>query len=272
MVLLTGKRIGIHLNEYVNYLEREGDLRDTSQHVYAHAVGNYLSLTGDNALSPKFAQAYIDMLVKEGKSPSTVNLRANALLSLFKWKGIKLEVKCPSIKARKPEYLSSEEIGRVIGACKTQLEKTLVFCLYDMALRISELLSVTYSDIDWRSKTVCVTRKGGRIQDVNISQKAIEELKKYISLCDYGHRDPAQKIFSAVNYYYAWRIMKSIGKRAGVHLHPHVFRHSRAIHMLKDGAKPYVVQQHLGHKSISTTMDIYGMFMAGDLRESIPSW
>jgi site-specific recombinase XerD len=68
-------------------------------------------------------------------------------------------------------------------------------------------------------------------------------------------------------------MLKDLGKRANINnMHPHILRHSRAIAMLRGGAKPFVVQQHLGHKSITTTMNIYGMFMASDLKAEIPQW
>jgi len=245
-----------------------GKVSKSTLRVYVNALEQFFASMNGNILTPEFAQEYINSLTKQGKAASTVSLKAHAIMNFFKMKKMKVHLDCPAIKMKKPEYLKQPEIDRVIGACRTQLEKTIVVMLYDTAVRISELLNLTLDDIDLVNKTITVTRKGGRIQEVNVSDKALKELKNWLNV----RQSISKKVFVDLEYYTAWVLIKNIGKRAGVPLHPHELRHSRAIQMLKSGAKPYVVGQHLGHKSITVTMDIYGAFMATDLREEIPDW
>lgn len=254
------------LSEYREYIA--GRVSPLTAKVYVEAVSALFKHMNGDLLTPKLAQGYIDTITKSGLSPSTVNLRANAIMSLFRWKGVKLHLDCPSVKIKPPEYLKAPELEKVIASCQTQLEKTLVVVLYDSAVRISELLNIDIDAIEWKLKTITVKRKGGRIQDVNVTDKGMLELKNWMKT----RRTSSSRVFGDLTYYHTWIILKDVGKRAGVKVHPHIFRHSRAIAMLKAGVKPYIVQQHLGHKSITTTMDIYGMFMAQDLRAEIPEW
>lgn len=246
-----------------------GRVSDSTLRVYAHALELFFASANGRALTPKLAQEYLDSLTKLGKSPSTVGLRGHAIMSYFKYKKVDVHLDCPSIKTKKPEYLRPPEIIRVIKACRTQLERIIIIMLYDTAVRISELLNLTIDSIDWQSKTISVIRKGGRETEVNVSNMALRELRSWLNV----RQSTSKRVFLDLSYYAVWGIVKAIGKRAGfTNLHPHIFRHSRAINMLKSGARPYVVQQHLNHKSIATTMDIYAAFLASDLREDIPEW
>lgn len=253
--------------QYAEYMQ--GRVSNSTLQMYVYALKQFFASVNGDALTPELAQAYIDLLTKLGKSPSTVGLRAHAIMSFFRWRKTEVHLDCPSIKVNKPEYLKPPEIDRVIKACHTQLEKTIVVMLYDSAVRISELLNLTTDNIDWDNKTISVVRKGGRETEVNVSDKALKELKNWIDI----RHSTSKRVFLDLDYYTVWGIVKDIGKRVGImNVHPHIFRHSRAISMLKSGAKPHIVQQHLGHRSIATTLDIYGAFLAADLRGEIPEW
>jgi len=255
------------LNQFTE--DMQGRVSNSTLRIYVYALKQFFTSINGGALTPELAQTYVNLLTKSGKSPSTVGLRAHAIMSFFRWKKMDVHLDCPSIKVKKPEYLKPHEVDKAIRACRTQLESTIIVMLYDTAVRISELLNLMIEDIDWASKTITVTRKGGRQQEVNVSTKALKELRNWLNM----RQSASKRVFLDLDYYTVWCIMKNIGKRAGItNIHPHIFRHSRAISMLKSGVRPYVVQQHLGHRSIATTLDIYGAFLAVDLREEIPEW
>jgi integrase len=255
------------LEQYMDYMQ--GRVSDSTLLQYAYDLKRYFRQTDGNSMTPEFAQRYVDGLTKEGKAPSTVSSRAHAIMSFFRWKKMDVRLDCPSIHVKMPSYLKPREIQVVIKACTTQLEVTLVVMLYDTAVRISELLNLLLEDVDWDNKTITVVRKGGRQTEVNVSDKALVELKRWLAV----RKGSSEKVFLDLDYYTAWGIIKRIGKRAGIDtIHPHIFRHSRAIQMLRAGTPMNVVSQHLGHKSIKTTIDIYGQFMTPDLREQIAPW
>ena len=214
------------------------------------------------------AQSYIDSLAKAGKAPSTISTRAHAIMRYFKWKGITVRLDCPTIRIGEPEYLSMKEFETVLKACESSLEKVLVVVLFDTAIRISELLNLDMADIDRENGLIGVTRKGGRLEMVNISDKALAELDAWVEV----RKSKSKRVFMDLEYYDAWRIIKKLGKKTGIKMHPHILRHSRAIQMLMNGATLHDVQLHLGHKSSVTTANIYGRFKAIDTKSRIPSW
>ncbi len=236
--------------------------------VYTHAIKLWFVYLDGDKPSQYSAQAYVDSLRRAGKAASTISLRANAIMRLFKWQGKPIVLDCPTIRLGEPEYLVLEEIERLLATTTTVLEETLIIVLFDTAVRISELLNIELSDINWTGKYISVIRKGGRREEVNISDKALEALSTWLDV----RQTESKKVFMDLSYYDAWLIIKIAGKRAGLKLHPHIFRHSRAIHMLMNGADMRIVKEHLGHTNIATTYNIYGRFKAVHLKELVPAW
>ncbi len=235
--------------------------------VYIDALRHWFaSLNGTNP-SPKAAQAYVDTMAKK-KSASTVGVRAHAIMRYFRWKNVQVRLDCPTIRLGEIEYLTPPELDKVLAASTTVLERTLVVVLFDTAVRISELLNIELDDIDWDNGLISVIRKGGMKEEVNISSKGLAALEEWLD----ARSSKSKRVFMGLVYYDAWTTVKAIGKRAGIPLHPHIFRHSRAVQLLRGGAQPHVVQRHLGHKSITTTMNIYGRFTAADLKEVLVPW
>jgi len=239
--------------------------------VYTHAVTHYLASLDGNVQSRRTAQTYLDSLTANGKSPSTVALRAHAITAWFAYKGESVSLNSPTIRLGEPKYLVYDDVLRLLANCETLLEKVLITMLFDTAVRISELLNLETRLIDHENNTITVVRKGGRRSEINMSNKAVVVLDEWLARLQ-ASNIRSDRVFPGVSYWMAWFTVKRAGMRCGLTVTPHVLRHSRAIQMLKSGAHLYVVSQHLGHKSISTTADIYGQFAAADLRPLIPKW
>ena len=254
------------INQFRDYLLSR--LQKGTVDTYVYALESWFSSSNGDGLTPAYAQKYIDELSRQKKSPSTVSTKAHAIMRWFRWKGQDVRLDCPTIRLGEPEYLSMKEVNRIIDSCQTQLEKTLVVVLFDTAVRISELINLIIEDIDQEGSFISVVRKGGKREEVNISEKGMLELKKWLRV----RKSNKSRVFMNIQYYDAWRLIKKVGTRVGIKLHPHMFRHSRAIQMLIAGSPLHDVQMHLGHKSIATTANIYGRFKAVDLKNRIPSW
>ncbi len=246
----------------------QGRVSDSTLHSYVQNLQHFFNTLGEYELSPRLAQIYLDELKRAGKSPSTVSVRGYAIMNYFKSIGQTVHLDCPSIQFKTPDYRSVEDIQKIIDHCHTQLERTLVVVLFDTAVRISELLNLKVSDVDFKNKMITVVRKGGRHQEVNISDKGLTELRKWLNM-RYGNDE---SVFQNLGYQSARKLIMAVGRRAGVDIHAHLFRHSRAISMLRSGVALNIVSQHLGHASITTTNDIYGQFTAIHLKEQIPAW
>ena len=240
----------------------------TTHKVYMYAIKLWFNSLNGNKPSQATAQAYIDRITKEGKSASTASLRGHAIMRWFRWKGKPITLDCPTIRIGEPHYLVMDQIDKLLAVCTTVLERTFIIVLFDTAVRISELLNLELDDIYWAKGLITVTRKGGRKEEVNISDKAADVLREWLDV----RASKSKRVFMDISYYDAWTILKAVGRRAGIKVHPHIFRHSRAIHMLRSGASVYTVKDHLGHKNIATTINIYGRFMAVHLKELIPTW
>lgn len=239
--------------------------KSDSAHSTASITSNTVKLNG--LLNAKTAQAYINMLTNSGKATNTVATRGHAIMRYLKWKGVNSRLDIPTITMKQPEYLTFEQFENVLANCNTPLEEAVITVLFDTAIRINELLNLETKQINYKDGIITVVRKGGRTDEVNISDKALTAIKKWLASRKYS----SSKIFN-IEYHTVWKLVKKIGKRAGINLHPHMLRHSRARHMLSLGTPPHIVQQHLGHRNISTTLNVYGRFTAGQIKKDIPEW
>jgi integrase/recombinase XerD len=253
------------LIEFNDYLEKRRTSEGTRK-LYIDDLEHWLDSAYSDDLTQAGAQAYIDSLTR--LSPATIAIIVHAIMKWFKWQGKPIELDSPKVRQSDPQYLTVDEFSLVLDKCVGQLEKTMLVVLFDSGVRISELINLKLSDVDYTAKTIRVTRKGGKVDVVNVSDRALNELSLWIETRNID----SERIFGEMDYYTAWGIFKTIGRRIGKNLHPHMLRHSRAIQMLIAGAPMHVVQQHLGHLNIATTANIYGKFTAGDLRKQIPDW
>lgn len=259
-------RVDKSLAGFRKYLEDR--VQPGTTRVYIHALGLYFQSLDGRDPDKESAQAYVDHLALRGYAPSTISTRAHAIMRWFRWKGDSIYLDCPTIRIGEPSYLSMEQVKKAISYCNTLLERVLVIVLFDTAVRVSELLNIGLDNIDWDNGFISVVRKGGRREEVNISDKAMKALKEWID----GRSSRSKRVFMDLQYMDAWNIINNIGRRSGMKLHPHIFRHSRAVQMLMSGATLHDVQMHLGHSNITTTANIYGRFKAIDLKSRVPSW
>lgn len=253
------------LERFRRYLESR--VQPGTVHAYTYALGKWFDRLDGNKPTQQTAQDYVDLIAKT-KSASTANLRAHAIMRYFRWKGESIRLDCPTVRIGDIKYLSMEQFDKVLAACETEIEHVLVVVLFDTAVRISELLGITLDDVNWEHGLISVVRKGGRKQEVNISSKGLSALRSWLN----ARESKSKEVFMGLDYYNAWGIIKGIGKRTGIDLRPHIFRHTRAIQMLMSGADLHDVQGHLGHANITTTANIYGRFRALDLKSKIPKW
>ena len=256
----------INVGEYASYLE--GRTRPNTSITYVTAIQEYNAFLDGRLPTRGNAQEFIDFLASHDKAPNTLVVKANAIRRWFRWKGqpIELDVITPHIAP--PKYVTEDELQHLISLCQSPLETALIVGMFDTGCRVSEWINITTHDIDWEQGLVKVTRKGGRVTWVNISEPCAQALEAWLNL----RKSANERVFNDLDPWMAWKIVKDVGQRAGIDLHPHMLRHSRAVQMLMAGADPYVVQQHLSHVNISTTMDIYGQLLPTHLKKKIPAW
>ncbi|HYF75474.1 MAG TPA: site-specific tyrosine recombinase/integron integrase [Candidatus Nitrosocosmicus sp.] len=198
----------------------------------------------------------------------TIKTKFSILKSFFKWlliedyitKDPTVKIKQPKGDKRIPKALTEDELEQVRECCETTRQKALIETLYATGCRLSEIANLNRNDVDFTNKCARVIGKGNKERTVYFNWKAVHYLKKYFI----EREDNDQALF--VTERKPYRRMKNrsiqreideIGKRTGLEkkIHPHVFRHTLATHMLEKGAGLAEVQAILGHEDPATTQN-----------------
>ncbi len=195
------------------------------------------------------------------------------------------EVKPPTPSRRLPKSLTIDEVLALLEGAGGDSEadgplslrnRALLEVLYSTGARISEAVGLDVDDIDTHARSVLLRGKGGKQRLVPIGRPAVSALDIYLvrgrpDLARRGRSTPA--IFlnargGRLSRQSAWQVLQDSAERAGIKsaVSPHVLRHSFATHLLDGGADVRVVQELLGHASVTTTQ-IYTMVTVHALRE-----
>lgn len=192
-------------------------------------------------------------------------------------------VKPPSPGRRLPKPLSLDDVLALLEAAggdgqadgpRTLRDRALLELLYSTGARISEAVGLDVDDLDTESRSVLLRGKGGKDRVVPIGRPAIAAVDAYLV-----RGRPALTAGTAPALFLnvrggrlsrqsAWQVLQGAAQRAGISaaVSPHTLRHSFATHLLDGGADVRVVQELLGHASVTTTQ-IYTMVTVGTLRE-----
>lgn len=155
-------------------------------------------------------------------------------------------------------------------------DRALLELLYSTGARISEAVGLDVDDIDTTERTVLLDGKGGRQRLVPVGRPALEALDAYLvrarPVLAKSGRGTAAVFLNArggrLSRQSAWHVLKTAAERAGISasVSPHTLRHSFATHLIEGGADVRVVQELLGHASVSTTQ-VYTLVTVTTLRE-----
>jgi integrase/recombinase XerD len=194
-------------------------------------------------------------------------------------------VKPPTPSRRLPKSLTLDEVLALLTGAGgdspsdgplTMRNRGLLELLYSTGARISEAVGLDVDDIDTHARSVLLRGKGGKQRLVPVGRPAIEALDGYFvrgrpELARRGRGTPA--IFlnargGRLSRQSAWQVLHEAAERAGITsaVSPHTLRHSFATHLLDGGADVRVVQELLGHASVTTTQ-IYTLVTVHALRE-----
>ena len=194
-------------------------------------------------------------------------------------------VRPPTPSRRLPKSLTVDEVLRLLDGAGgespsdgplTLRNRALLELLYSTGARISEAVGLDVDDIDTHARSVLLRGKGGKQRLVPVGRPAITALDAYLvrgrpELAGRGRGIPA--IFlnargGRLSRQSAWQVLQDAAERAGITaaVSPHTLRHSFATRLLDGGADVRVVQELLGHASVTTTQ-IYTLVTVNALRE-----
>jgi integrase/recombinase XerD len=234
-------------------------------------------------------------------APRSSARHLSAIRGFFRWRvaeGLSRQdpaegLEGPKLPRKLPEVLSVEEVDQLINAVAGEdpaalRDRAMLEVIYSCGLRVSELVGLVRRDVQFENEQIRIIGKGDKERIVPLGQRAISALQAYLF---HGRdairgrdkegkpkplpKEAKDKLFlnqhgKPITRFGFWSILQRYVARAGIQVHvkPHTFRHSFATHLIEGGADLRVVQELLGHSSISTT-EIYTHLDREYLRETV---
>lgn len=234
--------------------------------------GTRRKLAAWSGLDHQQLRAFAATLHGEGLSPRSIQRRLSAARTFYGFlmreghgsRNPAQDVRAPKLKKRLPATLDADQMGRLLAFrvddSLSARDKAIMELFYSSGLRLSELAGLTLGAIDLADRTVNVLGKGNKARIVPVGRHAINALKHWLS-------ERARLAKTATDVLFVGQSGRPLSARAvqlrvaawgrrqgiGVHVHPHMFRHSFATHLLESSGDLRGVQELLGHADIGTT-------------------
>lgn len=204
-------------------------------------------------------------LHSRGLAPQTINLKIAGLRFFFHHvlgrpiDEVVKQFQRPKIGRRLPRPYSTQQVTKVLEACRKPMHRTILMTAYATGMRLAELCRLKVSDLDTDRMMIRVEKgKGSKDRYTILSPKLLEELRSYWRL----YRPQGIYLFPSprtpgahIGDYTVQSIFTTALERAGIDNHGgiHSFRHSFATHLLEAGVEITIVQKLLGHRSLNST-------------------
>jgi len=247
---------------------------------YARDLADYRAFAAHHGLvrwneaGAVFVDGYFAHLLRRGLSAATVARRRSALRGFHAFLDRALGVAnpvegrpAPRRDRRLPHALPVEAIERLIAHPEGEgplalRDRALFEIAYASGLRVSELVGLERPRVDLGARMLTVSGKGDRERSVPFGRAASEALRAYLDRARplLAPRARHDRVFvnargGPLSRMGFWKILRTHARGAGIEgrVHPHALRHSFATHLLQGGADLRVVQELLGHASVTTT-------------------
>lgn len=267
------------INEYLDYVKFERRLSDNTYNTYKNDLVKYSSflkkrnITSANQISSKDIRDYIEYLSRSGLEATSITHNLTSIRNMHQYlfaagklsSDVSEVVDRPKLRKKLPKVLTEEEVDLLLNI---KLEspvdyrnKAMLEMLYATGLRISELLNLELTDIDFENCIIRCFGKGKKERIVPIGEYVIFYVQKYLEKRSLLLKNKLSNYLfvsnrgDKLNRTTFFRLIKSELKKKNINtdISPHGLRHSFATHMLNHGADLRSVQELLGHSDISTT-------------------
>jgi len=231
----------------------------------------------DDAINKYLSHRRTAFIKKNGRPPANdtlyneVNLIQSALNHAFKKNVIDkpVHLKKPPRSKSRDRWLRREEISRLVAECaQTPHLHVAVALMLGTAGRVTAILEARWDHVDFRNRTIDLRTSDDphakKRAFIPLNEGLYELLLEWKEHCD----SPYIVEYKGVGVKSIYRAFRRAAIRAGLDdVHPHVLRHSAAVHMVASGCEMARVSQYMGHSSISVTERIYARFAPSHLRE-----
>ena len=281
------------INNFIEYLKYQRNYSDFTCNNYKKDLNEYNSFILNNKINYKNmdyndAKEYVIYLNKKNDAKSTISRKLSSLRTFYKYLVLNNKVKSnpfllvssPKKEKRIPKFINYNNMEEILNVpnIKTkegQRERVILEVLYASGVRVSELVNIKLKDIDFSNKNILIFGKGSKERLVSFGDYALEYINLYLKegrnlLLDGVKSDYliVGKKSEKLTTRRVEQIIDDIIKRTSIKLNitPHMFRHTFATHLLDKGCDLLVVQEVLGHASLSST-EIYTHVSNEHLRE-----
>jgi integrase/recombinase XerC len=281
------------IERFASHLTNERRMSPHTVAAYRHDLLTLLSFCDQrkiprwNALDNFHVRAYAAAEHAGGLGPRSIQRRLSAARTFYEFllrEGCcKLnpaqDVRAPKAKKRLPTTLDADQMGRLlefrVHDSLSSRDKAILELFYSSGLRLSELVSLDVPAIDFADRTVRVVGKGNKTRVLPIGRFAIDALRRWLTertalakgAAPTMGAAPAKGAPDEESAVFIGRGGRRLSVRAvqlrvgmwarrqglGVHVHPHMLRHSFATHLLESSSNLRGVQELLGHADIGTT-------------------
>ena len=279
------------LNSFIDHLRVEKGAASNTIAAYKRDLTKYLDWNSSNPSKSikEYAQSISNL------SPASLERNFSAIRSFHKFLKQEFNIVDPTDelpetgkRQRLPKALTIDEVTKLIESAKdpslpiTLRDQLLLELLYSTGARVSEVVGINLNDISESNvsgENIWILKlrgKGGKERMVPLGSFAKSALNDYLVRCrpSLSKSRNENALFlnvrgSRLSRVSAWEIVKRAADRSGLdsRVTPHIFRHSYATHLLDGGADIRVVQELLGHASVTTTQ-IYTLITIDKVRES----
>lgn len=293
------------VEDFIQYLRNERGQSENTQKTYFALLGKFMAWAANEGIArwPDVALAHLMRFLQHERerrlqnqpkestrrlSSESVYLEIAALRAFYRWaENEKLlpvnaaeNLSLPRRWKRLPKALSDDEMSRLLAPVTPETpsalcDQAILELAYASGLRISELRTIRLEQLQLEAGFVSVIGKGNKERVVPLGRKAAEAVTRYLEVGRpklVGRKTPSNVFITrrgtAFSRAALWKRVKDRVRHSGIerNITPHMLRHSFATHLLEHGADLRVIQELLGHASISTT-EIYTHVAGSRLRE-----
>lgn len=278
---LVAPRFEDQLLEFLSYLEFEARCAENTLIAYRTDLmqfGAYLATTGQDALTIQQPQIidYLESMAAGGEiAGTTLHRKLSSLRSFYVYLRREGEVdtdptadvKAPAQAKKLPSVLSRSEVSHLIDQVKgsdpiSTRDRALLELMYASGLRVSEVIGLEVSDIDFEEGILRARGKGKKERIVPVGRQALLSIRIYLRAGRRALTKDRPEKFLFVNFRGGqltrqglYKIVRKYAALAGLEerMSPHTLRHTFATHLLNGGCDLRSVQEMLGHADVSTT-------------------